>query len=423
VNTNQHGTQMNLKLGLFPMALVALSACNTNPNATSSEQTSSLASDTSVSLGAQAVSAAKVYSAPEANGLGKMAWSGGKMAWSGGKMAWSGGKMAWSGADTSVTLAENYDAWKQVHLDVAQGLAKNLGAGVKVAVIDTGVDYTHTAFVGRLAPRSEWRDFVDNDNDPQEVGVGGVDAGFGHGTGVAGVIAQVAPKAMILPLRALNKNGAGDTTAIANAIRYAVSAGAKVINLSLGTVGFDCDLQKTLAINVPDGVFVVASAGNSGTTQMTFPAATTKQSPNAYYANDPATMVQVKACGISPSQSAGVPNRTVGVGSVGAINFDRKSAFSTYGGGMEIMAPGEGISTALPGGLLGSWSGTSFAAPMVSGAIALAAAETPKTPSWMLAKFVVNQADLIDGMNPGLSGKLGFGRLNIERFLKATIVY
>jgi thermitase len=415
---------MNLKLGLFPMALVALSACNTSPNATSSEQTSSLVSDTSVSLGAQAVNAAKVYSAPEATGLGKMAWSGGKMAWSGGKMAWSGGKMAWSGADTSVTLAENYDAWKQVHLDAAQGLAKNLGAGIKVAVIDTGVDYTHTAFAGRLAPRSEWRDFVDNDNDPQEVGVGGVDAGFGHGTGVAGVIAQVAPKAMILPLRALNKNGAGDTTAIANAIRYAVSAGAKVINLSLGTVGFDCDLQKTLAINVPDGVFVVASAGNSGTTQLTFPAATTKQSPNAYYANDPATMVQVTACGISSSQSAGVSNRTVGVGSVGTINFDRKSAFSTYGSGMEVLAPGEGIYTSLPGGLLGSWSGTSFAAPMVSGAIALAAAETPKNAaSWMLAKFVVNQADLIDAVNPGLSGKLGSGRLNIERFLKATIVY
>jgi thermitase len=415
---------MNFKLGLFPMALLALSACNTSPNTISSEPISSLTPDTSVSLGAQAISAAKVYSAPEATGLGRMAWSGGRMAWSGGRMAWSGGRMAWSGADTSVVLAENYDVWKQVHLDTAQGLAKNLGAGIKVAVIDTGVDYTHPAFAGRLAPSSEWRDFVDNDNDPQEVGVGGVDAGFGHGTGVAGVIAQVAPKAMILPLRALNSNGSGDTTAIANAIRYAVSVGAKVINLSLGTVGFDCDLQRTLAFDVPDGIFVVASAGNNGTTQLTFPAATTKQSPNAYYAKDPATMVQVKACGISPSMSAALPNRTVGVGSVGTINRDRKSSFSAYGDGIEILAPGEGIYVPMPGDLFGSWSGTSFAAPMVSGAIALAAAETPKNAaSWQLAKFVVNKADLIDAANPGLSGKLGFGRLNIEAFLKATIVY
>jgi thermitase len=414
---------MKLKLGLFPIALVALSACNTSPNTTSSEPASSVGSDTSVTLEAQAVSAPKVYSTPEATGLGKMAWSGGKMAWSGGKMAWSGGKMAWSGADTSVTLAENYDAWKQVHLDTAQGLAKNLGTGIKVAVIDTGVDYTHPAFAGRLAPRSEWRDFVDNDNDPQEVGIGGVNAGFGHGTGVAGVIAQVAPKAMILPLRALNKNGAGDTTAIANAIRYAVSVGAKVINLSLGTVGFDCDLQKTIALNVPDGVFVVASAGNNGTTDLSFPAATTKLNPNSYYARNPATRVLVQACGIAPNQNAGVANRTVGVGSVGTLELDRKSSFSNYGAGLEMLAPGEGIFVPMPGGLLGAWSGTSFAAPMVSGALALAYAETSTTNAKNLAKAVSSSADPIDTANPTLSGQLGAGRLNIEAFLKANITY
>jgi thermitase len=415
---------MNSKLGLIPLALVALSACNTNPNAVSSEPISSVASDTSTPLQAQAVvSDAKVYLAPEATGLGRMAWSGGRMAWSGGRMAWSGGRIAWSGADTSVTLAENLDAWQQVHLAAAQGLAKRLGAGVKVAVIDTGVDYTHPAFLGRLADRSEWRDFVDNDNDPQEVGVGGVDAGFGHGTGVAGVIAQIAPKAVILPLRALNRNGSGNTAGIANAIRYAVSVGAKVINLSLGTVGFDCDLQKTLAVDVPDGVFVVASAGNSGTTTETYPAATTKQSPNKYYANDPVILAQVTACAITPSQSAGLPNRTVGVGSVSTLEFDRKSTFSTYGGGLEMLAPGEGIYVPMPGGQLGAWSGTSFAAPMVSGALALAAAQPLKVSALTLGKAVATKADPIDVANPNLIGLLGFGRLNIEAFLKATIVY
>ena len=121
--------------------------------------------------------------------------------------------------------------------------------------------------------------------------------------------------------------------------------------------------------------------------------------------------------------SAQMPNRTVGVGSVSTVNPDRKSAFSAYGDGIEVLAPGEGIFVPLPGGLLGSWSGTSFAAPMVSGAIALAAAEALTAPSGMLGKFVVNKADLIDAANPGLGGKLGFGRLNIETFLKATISY
>ena len=410
---------MSPKLGLLPLALLAFSGCNTVPTSSSSEPISSTGIITAMPVQPAAVSIQ--YTSPEAHGLGKSAWSGGRWAWSGGRAAWSGGRPAWSGADTSITLAENFEAWKQVHLDTAQGLASKLGAGIKVAVLDTGLDYTHPAFQDRLAPASEWRDFVDNDNDPQEVGIGGVDDGFGHGTGVAGVIVQVAPRAIILPLRVLNKNGSGDTTGIANAIEYAVAAGAKVINLSLGSDGFDCDLQKTIAVNVPEGVFVVASSGNNGTTKLTFPAATTKQNPNSVYSKDPAIMTQVKVCGLTPSQSSGVQNRTVGVGSVGTLEFDHKSNFSTYGEGLEMLAPGEGIFTPLPNNELGSWSGTSFAAPMVSGALALAAAETLTTKPEKLARAVATTADLIDSVNPGLEGLLGFGRLNIEAFLKATM--
>jgi thermitase len=403
------------KLGLFGLSLLTLNACNTSPvidqNSSNPTQTRTMAIQ---------------YVAPEANGQGKSAWLGGLVAWLGGKAAWLGGKAAWLGGDTSITLAENYDAWKQVHLDDAQGLAKKLGAGVKVAVIDTGVDYTHPAFQGRLANASEWRDFVDNDKDPQEVGVGGVDAGFGHGTGVAGVIAQVAPKAIILPIRVLGPNGSGDATVVAKAIKYAVSVGAQVINLSLGTVGFDCDLQTTLSQDVPEGVFVVMSAGNNGTTNIPYPAATSRYSPNQYYVADLVLKAQVQACGVTSSRSDALTNRTVGVGSVSTINFDHKSSFSTYGKYLEMLAPGEGIYTAVPGGLLGSWSGTSFAAPMVSGALALAAAETLKSTVSMpmLARYVSISADNIDAANPEYAGLdyLGLGRLNINAFLKKTIV-
>jgi hypothetical protein len=98
------------KIGLFGLTLLTFNACNSSPvldqNSSNPTQTRTLAIQ---------------YVAPEAGGQGRSAWAG--------------GRSAWAGADTSITLAENYDAWKQIHLDKAQGLAKKLGAGVKVAVI------------------------------------------------------------------------------------------------------------------------------------------------------------------------------------------------------------------------------------------------------------------------------------------------
>ena len=359
------------------------------------------------------------YATPEASAEGRAAWGGGRAAWGGGRAAWGGGRPAWGGGDTSITLAENYGAWKQIHLDTAQKLAPKLGAGVMVAVIDTGVDVQHTAFAGRLSDPALWRDFVAQDNDPSEEGIGGTDAGFGHGTGVAGVVLQVAPNTKILPIRALGKDGSGDTTQIASAIKYAVSAGAQIINLSLGTIGFDCDLQKTIAQDVPDSVILVISAGNNNSTEITYPAATSKQSPNSIYNKNPEVRAQVEACDISPAQNSHVKQRTIGVGSVSTLQTDQKSDFSNYGPGLELLAPGENILTTAPDGFVCSWSGTSFAAPMVAGAFALALAEqTDSSKLLELAQNVVQTSDKIDDLNPSYpSESFGNGRLNIEALM------
>ncbi len=132
-----------------------------------------------------------VIGTPEANASGWTAWSGGWTAWSGGWTAWSGGWTAWSGGvDSSSTFGENLLAWDQIKLPQGQLMAPNLGAGVRVAVIDTGVSLNHPAFDGRLAPASEWMDFVDGDTYPMDEPGGN---GTGHGTAVVGVILQVAP--------------------------------------------------------------------------------------------------------------------------------------------------------------------------------------------------------------------------------------
>ena len=357
------------------------------------------------------------YSIPEA------AKASGRSAWMGGRSAWMGGRSAWMGGDPSITLNENQSAWDQIGLPKAQQMAPNLGAGVTVAVIDTGIDLNHPAFQGRLAPAADWKDFVDGDATPQEVGTWGVDAGYGHGTAVAGIILQVAPKAKILPIRVLGPDGSGDTLNVADAIKYAVSKGVKVINISLGTVGFDCNIQKALALSVPDDTVVVASAGNSGDINETFPGLTSHQNPNAQYAKNPTMLAAVKACGINPGQSAQVNIRSVGVGSVSTVNLDKKSDFSTYGSGLEMLAPGENIQTVAPEGATASWSGTSFATPMVSGGLALAMGQklSNSVNPTRLGVYVANSSTKIDTANPTLVGYLGFGRLNLVNFLTKVL--
>jgi Subtilase family len=282
---------------------------------------------------------------------GSTAWSGGWSSWGSGWGAWSGGSASWSGGTSSTTApappAANQAIWHQIHLDDAQPLLKKFGAGVKVAVIDTGIDLEHPIFKNRLASRNEWKDFVDGDRIPSDEPGGN---GYGHGTAVAGIVAQVAPRATILPIRVLGSNGGGQTANVIAAIGYAVRMRADIINLSLGTEGFDAALFEICKFANKRGVRIVASAGNSGLEDgVTSPARFSKLE--------------------------GTRDRTIGIGSVNSS--DSLSGFSAYGRGLYAVAPGEGIATAFPDRRITLATGTSFAAPMFTGALALAESERP----------------------------------------------
>lgn len=218
-----------------------------------------------VSQQAVAVEPNAPVTSPEVEAQGSNAWAGGWDAWAGGWDAWAGGWDAWAGGSTSAlpsTLpGQNALSWYQISLYQAHGISRKFGAGVKVAVIDTGLDLTHPMFKNRLAPATEWRDFIDNDNNPQEVSGG---KSYGHGTAVAGLILQVAPRTTILPIRVLGSDGRGDTARIISAIDYAISAGAQVINLSLGTNGWTSALYTICGAAKQKGVRIVASSGNNG---------------------------------------------------------------------------------------------------------------------------------------------------------------
>ena len=144
------------------------------------------------------------------------------------------------------------------------------------------LDLEHPAFYDRLAPQSEWKDFVDGDAYPQEErSEGGANNNYGHGTGVAGVVSQVAPNATILPLRVLDAEGVGDVTDVAAAIDHAVTSGADIINLSLGTDEDSDVLNRMIAYAAEHKVFVIASSGNTGDDKITYPARNAKQSGKA----------------------------------------------------------------------------------------------------------------------------------------------
>src|SRR5512140_3715419 len=186
--------------------------------------------------------------------------------------------------------------WAQAALHLADAQRISTGKGIRVAVLDTGVDAQHPLLAGKLLPGY---DFVDGDLDPSEVGTR-FDAGFGHGTHVAGIVLTAAPDARIMPLRVLDAQGMGNTWVLAEALLFAVDPagnpatddGADVINLSLGGPGRTRILQSVARIancnftpidaddddNDPGcngdkdrcttsrGVTIVAAAGNDGST-------------------------------------------------------------------------------------------------------------------------------------------------------------
>jgi subtilisin family serine protease len=160
---------------------------------------------------------------------------------------------------------------------------------------------------------------------------------FGHGTMVAGLIHLVAPDAKIMPLRAFGADGSATVSQIVQAIYYAVDHKVDVINMSFSVKQDSPSLKAALDYAVSQGVICVASAGNDGQAIQVWPAAYSSV-----------------------------------IGVAATNNWDSRSLFSNYGNALvTVAAPGEGVITTYPKQHYAQVWGTSFSAPLVSGAAAL----------------------------------------------------
>ena len=257
-------------------------------------------------------------------------------------------------------------------IELAQANAD--GQGIRVAILDTGVDPTHPDLASQIVPMA---DYVDG-GDPWEV-VTGVDAdedgladeAHGHGTHVAGLVRLTAPEASLLIYRVLDSEGRGRANDLRRAMKDARDNGADVILMALGLDGSFPPLESEIRQASDEGILVVASAGNQAANSPQYPAA---------YAD------------------------VVGVGS-GGTDALTVSWFSNLGAGVDLLAPGEEIQSFAPGATYSAWSGTSQASAIVAGSVALLRSSATSPSSDTVVSSLVGAAAPAEGA-PDLPGVL-----------------
>jgi subtilisin family serine protease len=213
------------------------------------------------------------------------------------------------------------------------------GSGIKVAVIDTGIDLTHPDLQGNIKGGATFVSFTSTPDDDN-----------GHGSHVAGIIAAlnnsigyvgVAPNASLYAVKVLDKNGSGYVSSVAQGIDWARLNGMNIGNMSLGSSAPDTTLENACNAAQAAGVLLVAAAGNSGdgntaTTELSY--------PGAY-----------DAC--------------VGVGATDSS--DNLASFSNTGSFVDVSAPGVSVPSTYKDGGYAIMSGTSMASPHAAGMAAL----------------------------------------------------
>lgn len=283
-------------------------------------------------------------------------------------------------------LSEVVD-WSLAAYNIPTQWKQTQGAGVKVAVLDTGIDATHPDLAAAI---DSLQDFTGSP-------FGTLDR-VGHGTHTAGTIAArqngrgvvgVAPQCRLLVGKVLGDDGSGDDAQVAEGIAWAVESGADLISMSLGSPVPGPAIEQALEAAVAAGKFVICAAGNDG-----------------HGAGDDGANDEVD-----------YPGRWPGAIAVAAVDETGQVAdFSSRGAEVCIAAPGVNILSTFPGGGYARLSGTSMATPFVSGVVALKLAERKAQAGSTLPSPVELRSELTQtataagGSNP--NNEYGWGLVN-----------
>jgi subtilisin family serine protease len=315
--------------------------------------------------------------------------------------------------------------WSLKELKIPRCWHEAKGEGVIVAVLDTGIAYDHPDFCGKYAKRDKCKKRTESNENGSRACEGceanaiiayrdftcsshGAEDNDGHGTHVAGIIAArknasgvvgVAPKAKLLIGKVLGDKRTGTHAQLAEGIEWAIERGAHIISMSLQSDIEDNDVSsgndpvdKAIKKARENGIVVVCSAGNN---------------INNIESNS------------QPADTVKYPAKFPEVISVGAIDRQREvPAFSCHGDRIDIVAPGDRILSSYPPNLSAVLSGTSMAAPFVSGVLALIlsdkTSDKPKDRDEIIERL---KREAIDIGPVGRDTASGFGVINPEKLL------
>ncbi len=310
------------------------------------------------------------------------------------------GPLASAAAAPDPLLAEQWALADPAAIGAPEAWTQSTGAGVLVAVLDTGVQLNHPDLAANIwtNPGEIAGNGIDDDNNRIVDDVHGanmfdfdnnVEDDNGHGTHVAGIVAArqgngiggsgVAPDAKILPVKILDSNMAGNTDTLAFGIRYAVDRGAKILNVSVNTDAQTETVDSAVRYAGEHGAIIVASAGNNGRNidlQPSFPASLA----------DPAVF------SIAAESENGLLWK-----------------LSNTGQGVDLAAPGEHIASTARNSSYQSRTGTSAAAPFVAGSLALLSAARPDLSMGALRTVVADSSKRTNL----LTSLLGDGELDV----------
>lgn len=275
--------------------------------------------------------------------------------------------------------------WGMDTINAEAGWARATGAGIIVAVLDTGVDGTHPDLLGQVIAGF----------DPV-TGLGipaGANSDFGaHGTHVAGIIAALndgvgtvglAPDVQIMPIPIFQPGSVGSFL-IGLGVIWAVDNGADVLNNSWGGAVYSQLVRATFDYALAHGVIPIASAGNDRNAWIAFPAAYS------------------------------------GVIAVGATTpHNERTAFSQFGGWMSVTAPGTRILSTVPGAGFEYWDGTSMSGPFVAALAALLLEIHPTATPCQIRRLMEKTA--VDIEAPGFDTASGHGLINVAAAVTAPL--